>query len=363
MSQPPEYPGNPDPQSGRHSAPGYPPPPPPGYGAPPPPPPGYGGPPPPPPGYGPPQGQPPADAPGGYSAPGYSAPPPPPPGYGPPGGPAAGYPPAPGFGGAPGGGYGANFSVGEAFSWAWNKFTQNWAALAVPLIIYGVALAAVVGIPFAIAFATADVETHTVTNDYGYGGSSYETTTTGDPTALGWFLIVLGCVAALVVAAFLQAGLTTAALDIADGRPVSIGTAFKPRNVGPVLLTALLLLVGSAVLQCTIVGPLIWAFFAMFAVVAVVDKRLSPIDGIKESLTTVRANLGPSALSWLVQYAAVLVGYIACLIGMVAAVPVAMLIQVYTYRKLTGGQVAEIAQAGPPGGFPPGPPPGQQQWS
>ncbi|QNI11620.1 hypothetical protein GAN18_10710 [Mycobacterium kubicae] len=44
MSQPPEYPGHhsADPQGGSHSPSGYPPPPPPGYGAPPPPPPGYG---------------------------------------------------------------------------------------------------------------------------------------------------------------------------------------------------------------------------------------------------------------------------------------------------------------------------------
>ena len=47
--------------------------------------------------------------------------------------------------------------------------------------------------------------------------------------------------------------------------------------------------------------------------------------------------------------------------------PVAALVQIYTYRKLTGGQVAEVEQAAPAGQYPPGPPPGQypppQQYS
>ena len=151
MSQPPEYPGNPaDPQHGsqtlratrhhpdrpvmahrRHRLPGGP-----GYGAPPPGP-GYGrhaSPPPGPGGYGPPPGPPPGEGP----PPSYGAPPPPPPsGYG---APPAGYPPQPSYGAPPGGPGGpAQFNVGEAVSWAWNKFTKNALALIVPLLLYIVA--------------------------------------------------------------------------------------------------------------------------------------------------------------------------------------------------------------------------------
>ena len=35
--------------------------------------------------------------------------------------------------------------------------------------------------------------------------------------------------------------------------------------------------------------------------------------------------------------------------------PVALLIQVYTYRKLSGGQVVPVEQPGYPAGPPPGP--------
>ncbi|OBK20159.1 hypothetical protein, partial [Mycobacterium asiaticum] len=266
-------------------------------------------------------------------------PPPPPPGY------------QSGYGGAPAG---SDFSVGNAFSWAWGKFTQNAAALAVPTLLYFLALAAVIGIPFGIAMATSD----TTTTSYDYGsGYAYEASSSSFST-VGYIVLTLGYIAAFFVAMYMQAALVSGALDIADGKPVSIGTFFKPRNVGGVLLTTLLLGLAAVLTSCTFVGPLIITFFGQFAIAFAVDKGLSPVDAIKASIATVRANLGPSALSWLVQYAVVLVGEIACFIGLVAALPVASLIQVYTYRKLTGGQVVEDQQQQQPG-YQAGPPPGQ----
>lgn len=351
MSQPPEYPGNPaDAQGGNHGS-GYPPPPgygtPPGYGAPPPPPPGYGAPPPPPPGYGTPPPPPPppgGQAPGGYAPPGYAPPPPPPPGYGPPpGAPAPGYPP-PGYGGQPGPGSG--FSVGEAISWSWAKFTQNAAALVVPLLAYALALAAVIGAMIGIIIATSETTTTTYTDASGYTAE----TTSGNMTPVGGIAMFLGYLLIFCVAVYMHAGLTTGCLDIADGKAVSIGTFFRPRNLGTVAVTALLLVLGTAIgsALCLIPG-LIFGFVAQFAVVFAVDKSLSPVDSIKASIATVRSDLGNSFLSWLVQAAAVVVGELLCYVGMLVGVPLASLIQVYTYRKLSGGQVVEANQPAPPG--------------
>lgn len=366
MSQPPEYPGNPaDPQGG--NPPGYPPPPrhgappsvPPGYGAPPPPP-GYGA-PPPPPGYGaPPSGPdfskpqaPPAGAPGGYQAPGgYNAPPPPPPppggGYGAP----SGYPPAAGFGGAPAG---VQFSVGEAFSWAWGKFTKNVAAMVVPSAIFVVGIGIAIGILYTALFASAmNSGTYTVDPDTGY------TTYQSADSAFGAGAIVTMLVVYLLLAVigiYMQACFISGSLEVADGRPVAIGTFLKPRNLGPALLTALLVVVGISIgsVLCYIPG-IIFAFLSIFAIQFAIDKNLSPVEAIKASIATTRANVGPTLLSWLVQGAVMLVGELACGVGLIAALPVAFLIQVYTYRKLTGGEVAPLEQAG----LPPGPPPGQQ---
>jgi len=131
MSHPPEHPGNPhDPYGGNPNPGDYPPPP------------GYGPPPGPPPGYGPRPGQP---------QPGYGPPPgyPPPPGYGPP----PGYPPAPGYGPPPG----SEFSIGEATSWAGNKFKKNLGPLVLAALVYGVIGVVVHGLVFVLlGGATAD---------------------------------------------------------------------------------------------------------------------------------------------------------------------------------------------------------------
>ncbi|MEM6108020.1 hypothetical protein AAHS21_17500 [Mycobacterium sp. 050272] len=340
MSQPPEQSGDPaEPFAGDQNPPGYAPPPQhaaPGYGAPPPPP-GYG--------------QPPA----GYAAPppGYGAPPPPPPGYG---APPSGYPPPPGFGG-----YGnpasPQFDVAQAFKWAWGKFQQNVATLVVPVLIY-VAVITIFALIAALLPMVFGESTSTTYTD------SYGETTSGVDIAYGpasIAVMVVGYVLLFIAAIYMHAGVTTGCLDIADGKPVTIGTFFKPRNVGAVFVVALLIALGTVVgsILCIIPG-IVFAFVTLFAIPFVVDRSLSPVESIKASIATTRANLVPALLSWLVQYAVVLVGELLCGVGMIAAIPVAALIQVYTYRKLSGGQVVELAQPGYPAGPPTGPPPGQQ---
>ncbi|WP_197504745.1 hypothetical protein, partial [Mycobacterium sp. 852002-51163_SCH5372311] len=305
-------------------------------------PPGYNAPPPPPPNYGPQGGQP-----GG----GYGAPPPPPgspQGYG---APQAGYPP-PGYGGQPGGPVSPPFSVGDAFNWAKDKFIQNAQAMVVAAIIYFVGMGIVFGVMYGGTIALATTSTYT--DSYGY----QHTSSSGGAGALILMLVMYLLIFATAV--YMQASFASGALDIADGKPVSIGTFFKPRNLGPVILTALLVFLGVGIgsILCFIPG-LIFAFLSIFAIQFAIDRSLSPVDAIKASIETARANVGPTLLSWLVQYAVILVGQLACGIGLVVALPVAALIQAYTYRKLTGGQVAEVAQPGfrqgPPPGIPPGP--------
>jgi uncharacterized membrane protein len=349
MSQPPEYPGTPaDPHRGNQNPPGYPPPP--GYGAPPPPP-------PPPPGYGPPPGGypppgPPGPPPGGPS--GYGAPPPPPPG--PPGGygaPPAGYPPQPGYGVAPGGQPGQPFSVGEAFSWAWNKFTQNAVPLVVSVLLYGVLM----GLAYGVAAAGGGMGSTTTTSTDSNGFS----TATTNISASGLAIMIVGYILAYVIGIFAQAAFLSGCLDIADGRQVTIGSFFRPRNLGMVILAAVIvsILTGLASVVCFIPG-LIVAIFAQFTIPFVIDRSQSAIDGLKSSFSTVSSNFGNSLLAWLVQAAAVLVGALVCGVGLLVGAPVAALVLTYAYRKLSGGQVVPLQQPGYPSGPPPGIPPGPQ---
>jgi uncharacterized membrane protein len=258
--------------------------------------------------------------------------PPPPQGYPPP--PAGGVPP----GGAPGyGGYGGQqpYSVGDAFNWAWNKFTKNAAALIVPALVYSLLVAVLVGIWIAVLVVMAPEP------DY----STYETPGMLDAFGgIGGILVSLVFVIAMVVivAAF-QSAYVSGLLEIADGRPVEIGTFFRPRNLGSVLVAGLLvgIVVAIGYALCFIPG-LIAAFLLIFTFVALLDRNLAPIDAMKASFEIVKNNVGSVLLMYLCVIAIIFVGELACGIGVIVAAPVAGLFQVYTYRRLSGGQVAPL---------------------
>lgn len=359
MTQPPTEPG--EVPAGDHRTPGnvpppggYPPsgawPPPAGFPTPPgggfpPPPPGAGFPPPPPGvGYPPPgAGYPPPPPGAGYPPPppGAGYPPPPPPGGGfPPPPPGWGYPqspgayPPPGFPPHPGWGAPA-YSVGEAFNWAWNKFTKNAGPLIVASLAY-FAVGAVIYILGRVLMSAVSPETLTAVSD---GNDIIESTTrnfTAGSVVMTMLLSLVQAAVGGVIAAAFYSGL----FDIADGRPISYGSFFRPRNVVPVILAALIVGVLTEVgLVLCIIPGLIVMFFTWFTSVAIIDRTLSPIDGIRASIDVVKAHVGQVLLAALVGFAITLVGFLACGIGLLVAGPVYSLFLVYTWRKLSGGTV------------------------
>ncbi|WP_026255822.1 membrane protein [Mycobacterium sp. 155] len=309
--QPPHGGGYPPPQPG-----GYPPPPPGGFPPPPqggyPPPPQGGYPPPPQGGYPPPPG-----GPSGY-------PPPPPPGI-------PGYPPPGGQGFAPGTAY----RVGDAFSWAWNKFTKHPAELIVPTLVFGVIY---VVLEFLIQFIAG---MFTTVDSSSYDEYSYSTSFSMG--AGGIAVSVIGGLVMLVVMGAIQSAYLSGILDIANGQPVTIGSFFKPRNVGNVIIASLVsgIIVTIGVFLCIVPG-LIAAIMLMFGTVAVLDRNQSGIEGLSTSFNIAKANFGPVALTWLVTILVGIVGALVCLVGLLVAAPVAVLITVYAFRRLSGGQVAPL---------------------
>ena len=132
-------------------------------------------------------------------------------------------------------------------------------------------------------------------------------------------------------------------LDIANGQQVEIGTFFKPRNVGSVLIASVLVGIATSIgsLLCVLPG-LVVAIFTIFTTVSIVDRGLSPVDGIKASIDIVKSNFLQVLLTWLIIGVIVTVGALLCGVGLLVAGPVAALFLVYTYRKLTGGAVAPL---------------------
>lgn len=301
----PPPPGNYPPPAGNYPPPpagGYPPPPPPGGAFPPPPPGGYP-PPPPPGGFAPPP-------PGGYAPAGY--------GYG-----------APGFGAA------APYSVGEAFSWAWNKFTKHPAELLVPTLVFGLVYGVLESVIQFIGSMFTTVDT-TSTSSYDYS-ASFSMGTGGVVVSIIGFLVML------VVMGAIQSAYIAGMLDIANGVPVTIGSFFKPRSIGNVIVASFVsgIITGIGTLLCIAPG-IIASIMLMFTVAAVVDRNLPGIDGIVTSFNISKANFGPVALTWLTTIGVMLVGAVLCLVGLLVAYPVAMLITVFAYRRLSGGTVAPL---------------------
>lgn len=312
---PPPPPGGypPPPQGGQPGQPagGYPPPPAGGY--PPPPPGSY---PPPPPGSYPP---PPA---GNY-------PPPPQGGYPPP--PTGGYPPA-GF--PPPGGFGASYRFGDAFNWAWSAFTRH----AAPLMLAALAYVAII---FALSFLFSLVLTA-----FTPGGA-----TTVDPDSFfdmfgvgGTLTMVVGVILLLFVSGVITSAFLNGLLAIADGQQIEFASFFRPRNVGSVVIATVIVGVLSYIGTALCVVPgLIVSLFAMFTTVAVVDRNLSPIDGILASVDVVKKNFGPAILVWLASGVLIFLGSLLCGVGLLITGPLAGLLVVCTFRRLTGAPVAPQA--------------------
>jgi uncharacterized membrane protein len=284
MSRPPEHPGSPSDPWGGNSDPGGHPPPHPGYGPPPGSHPGY---PPPPPGY----GGPPPPLP-------YGTPPP-------------GQPPP-----------GEQFDIADAFSWAWHKFSKNATALIVATVAYLVVL----GVIGAILFG------HLSSHAGGFGGLGL--------TGIGVFYLVM-----IPSGIFMQAAFLSGCLDIADGKPATIGSFFHPHNFGRVALSALLVIALTSIgnILCGFPG-LIFSFFALFTIAFATDRALPPVEALNASIATVKSNTRVALLSWLVQVLVLAIGALLCGVGMLVAFPVATLIQTYTCRRLSGGPIAPVSQ-------------------
>lgn len=280
--------------------------------------------------------QPPAPPPPPGGGGGYGAPPP----AGPPGGGYGG-----GYGGPPaGGGFGGGgiqpYSAGDAFSYGWSKFQANMgqmilAALAIfagALVIFGIYFVLVFTVFASDGLDCVDRDINGFCTEYDAGG-------------LGFFgsllLTALFTGVFFVFAQVVGAGLIREALGVTEGRPFTTAGVFKFQNIGPVMVTALL--VGAGILVGTIlcyIPGLIFGFFSSYSLYFLIDKGLAPVDAIKASFNFVNKNLGSTIIWYLISLVIFFVGNLACGVGLLVAIPVVLVGTAYTYKKLNGAPVA-----------------------
>lgn len=272
--------------------------------------------------------------------PGAGSPPPlpPPPNTPPEGG--YGVPPAPPVPpqySAPPAGAGGYDAV-AAIKYGWTTFTKSPSTLLVPAIIVIIAIAAVqIVVQLVLSglfLSTDDCTLNEVLNDD--CGPSFFTR-----------LFVAGLVAAIggFVSQILIAGLIRSSLNIVDGQPaLDIGGVFSWASKPAVVTTAAFLAVLSFIGTLLFYLPgIIIGFLTAFTMYFVVDRGLSGIEAIKASVTFVTSNLGNTIVFMLLGALTIIVGAIACLIGVFVAIPVVLVAAAYTYRVLHDQPVAPLA--------------------
>ena len=274
-------------------------------------------------------------------------PPPPPPGGGyPPGPPGGGYPPPPGgpppgqpgYPGAPGA---QGFSVTEAISYGWKKFTENWQPYVLALVVFAAVGAVLYGIYYAILglfgfFSSENVfEVDPVTGEV--------VTSAGAGTSFIGGLVLAGLISLVfaVYGWFVQSAIIRGTLATTAGRPVEFKSFFVTDKLGSIIGAGVLVGIMTSIgfVLCYLPG-LIVAFLSQFFMFFILDRNLGVIDSIKASWSFVFSNLGPLILLFLLSMVVYFVGALLCGVGLLAAIPVIVIAQTYAYRLLQGGTVA-----------------------
>ncbi|WP_051549164.1 hypothetical protein [Nocardioides sp. URHA0032] len=250
---------------------------------------------------------------------------PPPSGYG--GAPPPPPPPAP-----PGG---SGYSVGNAFSYGWNKFTQNLGQILLAVVVLVAVLIAIQIVGFVIGRAVAcDPSVNLDTGEV-------ETCNGGLFTAqnvVSWLFSLVSWIISMIIGA----GIVRGALDLTEGRQLEPSTLLRPNKLGEVVIASLLIGILTFVgfILCIIPGLLVM-FFTSYTLYFLMDRpELGAIDAIRASFDFTKNNAGNVILWFLVSVAAWLVGALLCGIGLVVAVPVVLIGTAYTYKTLNNEPVA-----------------------
>lgn len=227
-----------------------------------------------------------------------------------------------------GGGYPSSpggASAGDAFTWGWNAFTRNAAPFVLAMVAYG-GLLVIVGIIMFFAL---------------FGSLAAANSSTGGALALLSGSGILFAIVVWVLVVLMQAGMVRGSLDVADGKPVTVGTFFRFADLGKVMLTVLLLAAGSVLGSLAFgIGALLFGWIAQFTLFFVIGQGQSPIDALKSSYALVRANMAETALLYILVAVASQIGAALCFVGMLVAVPLGMLATAFMYRRLQGQPVA-----------------------
>ena len=220
--------------------------------------------------------------------------------------------------------------MGNAFTYAWEKFKANWGPLVLIALVL-LAVSIVVNLLSQAIFggvgqATVDPQTGRIE-----GGGLF---------GVAMILSLLSTALVFVVQLIIQAGIIKGALALSRNEPISVGSAFNGINWGQVVLAAIITgaMTFVGLILCILPGIAV-IFLTSFTLYFVIDRNMSAVDAIKASISMVKDNIGQLILFFLATFAAYVVGACLCGVGLLAAIPIVVLAQVYTFRTLNGDPV------------------------
>lgn len=223
--------------------------------------------------------------------------------------------------------------MGNAFSYAFKKFQENLLPLILItlVLLVGAAIIQVIG-NLVQSAAVDDLTFNFETGEYEGGGGGF--------FGIAMILSFLFGALSLVVNLVIQSGIIKASLALTRGQKVDIGSAFSGINWAQVILAALVIgvLTFIGLILCILPG-LVVIFFTSYTLYFVIDRGQDAVTAIKSSVALVKDNFGVLILFFLASLAAYVVGAILCGVGLLAAIPIVVLAQAYTFRTLTNDPV------------------------
>lgn len=237
------------------------------------------------------------------------------------------------------------YSVGDAFSYGWRKFSGNLGPWLLAML--GVIVIAVILVAIFAALAAPFTTTQTV---HDASGTVVRETT----TVRGFGAGVIGLLGVIVYALFgwvVEAQFIRAALETTKRGTAALTVFVRGDLLSRFVVAALLLALisfGLGVIGLIpiiggliqFVGGLLLAFFAQFFAYFVLDHGAEPWESIKSSVRFVNANLASILVLSLLSMVSIILGFILCGVGLFVAIPVVVLAHAYTYRVLNGQPVA-----------------------
>ncbi|HRD61526.1 MAG TPA: hypothetical protein PL137_11520, partial [Nocardioides sp.] len=247
---------------------------------------------------------------------GYGAPPPPPPPAGP--------------------GAGSGWSLGDAINYGWTKFQANMSQILIAAIIFVVGIGVIAVVGFFIVGALMG------SGDCTYDPNTFETDCdTGPGFILGTIIYALVIAILFVVGQLLAAGIIRGSLGITEGRPFRYEEIFKTDKLRDVVIASLIVAALTFVgfVLCYLPGIVV-GFMTSYTLYFVLDKNLAPWEAVKASFNFTKDHLGDTIIWYIVGGLIAAVGIAICFVGGLFTVPIYLIGTAFTYKKLTGQQVA-----------------------